>query len=416
MRRDTQHLSDLVHQIYDASVHPEHWSQVVASIAASFGSAKGLMLTPHLGPQHGGLVFPAGIDEADLQLWASHYIDKNVWAIGMQNRGLWREGHAWVGEDMLPRKEFLASPFYREFLSTQGIAFVCAGIVFAGSSDLPATALSVFRDVHEPDFDRDDIAWMKLLVSHVSRSLGLMMQLDKALVQNASLLASFDRLSLGVALLNNNMQVVHLNQAAHNVINRGDGLFMTARQELECMPDAAWVDRPGLRTSKGHDRMPRNGQRSSLLRWLRDLRDAPITDPQHFTQGYVVSRLGDDTNKLHYVLQCAPVPVSNGGVARIWQVDGRGSKQICFAVFITDPQAVQLPSSARLRELYGLTPAEANVACEFARGHSYKQVAQRLRISEDTVRAHIKQIYPKTRVNRQSDLVRLVLSMSASGV
>lgn len=415
MRRDSQHLSDLAHQIYDASVHPEHWSQVVASIAASFGSAKGLMLTPHLGPQHGGLVFPAGIAEADLQLWASHYIDKNVWAIGMQKRGLWREGHAWVGKDMLPRKDFLASPFYREFLSTQGIAFVCAGIVFAGSSDLPATALSIFRDIHEPDFDRDDIAWMKLLVSHVSRSLGLMMRLDKALVQNASLLASFDRLSLGVALLNNNMQVVHLNHAAHKVINRDDGLFMTAQQELECVPNAAWIDRPVPRTSKGQARTPRNGQLPSLLRWLKNLRDAPITDPQHFTQGYVVSRLGDDNNKLYYVLQCAPVPVSNGG-PRAWQVDGQSSKQIRFAVFITDPQAVQLPSVERLGQLYGLTPAEAKVACEFARGHSYKQVAQRLNISEDTVRAHVKQIYPKTRVNRQSDLVRLVLSMSTSGV
>lgn len=363
------------------------------------------MLTPNLGPQHGGLVFPAGIDEANLQLWASHYIDKNVWAIGMQKQGLWREGHAWVSKDMLPRKEFLASPFYREFLSIQGIAFVCAGIVFAGSSDLPATALSVFRNIHEPDFDRDDIAWMKLLVSHVSRSMGLMMRLDKALVQNASLLASFDRLSLGVALLNNNMQVVHLNPAAHKVINRSDGLFITAQQELDCVTDAARIDRP----------VRRNGQLPSLLRWLRNLRDAPITDPQHFTQGYVVSRLGDDNNKLYYVLQCAPVPASNGG-PRAWQVDGQGSKQICFAVFITDPQAVQLPSTERLEELYGLTPSEAKVACDFARGHSYKQVAQHLRVSVDTVRAHVKHIYPKTRVNRQSDLVRLVLSMSRSGV
>ena len=78
---------------------------------------------------------------------------------------------------------------------------------------------------------------------------------------------------------------------------------------------------------------------------------------------------------------------------------------------------VQLTGAiSRLGELYGLTPTEAKVAREFAGGHSYKEVAQRLRISEDTVRAHIKQIYPKTRMNRQSDLVRLVLSMSTSGV
>ncbi|MBS0155800.1 MAG: helix-turn-helix transcriptional regulator [Nitrospira sp.] len=415
MRRDREQLSNLVHRIYEASAHPEQWHQVVASITSSFGAPKGLMLTPNVAPQHGGLVFPAGIDEAALQVWATRYIDKNVWAIGMEKRGLWREGQAWVSEDMLPRKEFLASPFYREFLSTQGIAFVCAGIVFAGSSDLPATTLAVFRDLHEPNFDRDDIAWMKLLVSHVSRSLGLMMRLDRALVQNASLLASFDRLSLGVVLLNEQMKVVHLNQAAEKVIDRGDGLFISAEHELESVPDPAWRHKSVSCISKGHARKSHNGKLSTLSRWLRDQRDAPMTDPQHFLQGYTVSRLGDDHNKQYYVLQCAPVPVSNGG-PRAWQIDGQGGTQIRFAVFITDPQAVQLPSRERLGELYGLTPAEANVACEFARGHSYKQVARRLKISEDTVRAHIKQIYPKTRVNRQSDLVRLILSMSTSGV
>ena len=364
----------------------------------------------------GGLVFPAGIDEADLQLWASHYIDKNVWAQGMEKRGLWREGQAYAGKDMVPRKEFLASPFYREFLSVQGIAFVCAGIVFAGSSDLPATALSVFRDIHEPDFDRDDITWMKLLVSHVSRSMGLMMRLDTALVQNASLLASFDRLSFGVVLLDEQMQVVHLNQAAHRVMNHADGLFINPQQHLECVPDAARFQYPTQIKSRGKSHANRNGKSPSLSRWLVNLRDASITDPQHFMEGCMVARRGNrDSSNMCYMLQCAPVPASNGG-AGAWHVGGQGGKQVRFAVFITDPQAVQLPSIDRLGELYGLAPAQANVACEFARGHSYKQVAQRLRISEDTVRAHIKGIYPKTRVNRQSDLVRLVLSNSTSGV
>lgn len=167
------------------------------------------------------------------------------------------------------------------------------------------------------------------------------------------------------------------------VINRSDGLLITTQQGLECMPDAAWNHKPVPRTLMGHFQTPRNSKFPSLSRWLRDLRDAPMTNPQHFTQGYTVSRLGDDNNKLYYVLQCAPVPASNGG-SRTWQVDGQGGKQVRFAVFITDPQAVQLPSSERLGELYGLTPTEAKVACEFARGHSYKQVARGLTISEDT--------------------------------
>jgi len=38
------------------------------------------------------------------------------------------------------------------------------------------------------------------------------------------------------------------------------------------------------------------------------------------------------------------------------------------------------------------------------------------RVSVETVRSHIKEIYPKTRVNRQADLVRLVLSLAQSAV
>jgi DNA-binding CsgD family transcriptional regulator len=77
---------------------------------------------------------------------------------------------------------------------------------------------------------------------------------------------------------------------------------------------------------------------------------------------------------------------------------------------------VTFPDSECLGALYGLTPAQAKMACEFAKGGSYKEVASRMSISEDTVRSHVKEIYPKLRVNRSADLVRLILLLSHSGV
>jgi hypothetical protein len=79
-----------------------------------------------------------------------------------------RAGEVLLDEEMVPREELLASRFYREFLSTIGIGRVCVGIVFEGSPGLPATMLPVFRDAHEPAFERADVQWMKLLVPHVS--------------------------------------------------------------------------------------------------------------------------------------------------------------------------------------------------------------------------------------------------------
>jgi DNA-binding CsgD family transcriptional regulator len=427
MRRDTQLLSDLAHQIYDAGVHPERWSQVVAGIAASLDSHQGLLCTPYLGAQHGGLYFVLGIEEKYVQLYGAHYVDQNIWNQNMERRGMWIEGRVFTGDEIVPRREFLASPFYREFLQPQGTAQACTGVVFGGSADLPTTVLHVFREIDEPAFDEQDKEWMRLLVSHISRSLGIMMRLNTARVQNAALLASFDRLSFGVALLNENMQVLHLNQAAQLVLNRRDGIFINSRQQLESksgpvrtsgQTKAALSESDGVGPARLEATDPSH---SHLTGWLTASSEAPITDPQHFMEGCTVARRrqGGAADEIHdnrcYVLQCAPLPRLNGFGDSLPN-DARQSGQVRFAVFITDPQAVQLPSPQRLAEIYGLTPMQAKVTCEFASGASYKQVARTLDVSEDTVRAHVKEIYPKMRINRQSDLVRLVLSVSTSGV
>jgi len=384
-KRDAKHLSDLVHLIYDASVHPERWNGVVAAIAASFGTSKGLLFTPFLAPQHGGLLFPVGIDEGALQLWASSYIDQDIWAQRAQARGLMRDGAVLLDHEIVPREEFLASPFYREFLGTIGIGRVCTAIVFEGTPGLPATSISIFRDACEPAFDQADAQWMKLLISHISRGLGLMQRLDTARLQNTSLLASFDRLNFGVALLNASMQVLHLNQAAQGVMSRHDGIFINANRQLESEPAA--------------------GRSQSLSRWLTTIRDTPAAEQGHFLEGCRVAR---SEEKRHYAIQCAAVLAASAWTAQ--------SEEVRYVVFIIDPSMLQLPSAARLAALYGLTEAQAKVAREFSSGGSYKQVARRLRISEETVRSHIKEIYPKTRVNRQADLVRLVLSLAQSAV
>lgn len=389
IQRDESYLSELVHGIYEAGVHPQKWNEVVAAIAASFGSSKALLFTPYLAPQHGGLVFPAGIQETELQLWATRYIDQDIWAINSVKKGLIRTGEAHVDDDIVSREEFLASAFYREFLSKHGIGRVCAGIVFGGSPGLPSMLLSVFRADSSPAFDRDDAQWMKLLVSHVSRAMGIMQRLDTERVHNASLLAAFDRLSFGVVLLNERMQVLHLNRAAQAVVNRSDGLQVNVDRQLE-----------GRSSIRGA---------SSLSSWLMAASQTPLMEQGHFLDGCTVTR-NDNRRKTgkRYDIQCAAVPATG-----VWNVRNEGVR---YVVFVTDPSVVKLPETTRLSSLYGLTNAQAQIAREFAIGGTYKQVARRSRISEETVHSHVKEIYAKTRVNREADLVRLVLSLGQNGV
>lgn len=193
-----------------------------------------------------------------------------------------------------------------------------------------------------------------------------------------TLLEFFDRLDFGAVLLNERMRVVHANAAAQAVLDRADGLCLGACGRLE--------------SSGGHS------GRMRLSQWLELVRDAPRA---HFSDGYFVPR--KDTGA-HYVVQCTPLAAG--------PQEGRDY----YVAFITDTTALRLPREDRLMQLYELTQMQARVALTFACGASYKEVARSLCISEETVRSHVKEIYPKARVRRQAELVRLVLSLGQSGI
>jgi DNA-binding CsgD family transcriptional regulator len=78
-------------------------------------------------------------------------------------------------------------------------------------------------------------------------------------------------------------------------------------------------------------------------------------------------------------------------------------------VHITDLEAgVSLPEH-RLRELFGLTPAEARVTVALFEGQTAQEAAESLGISFHTVRVHLGRIFEKTGAHRQTDLVRLIM-------
>jgi DNA-binding CsgD family transcriptional regulator len=384
-RRDPQALSNILHLIYEAAINPAHWSAVIKAIAASLDSDKGLLFTPYAPPQDGGLIFPCGISEQALQLWSSLYIEQDIWAREAEAKDLWREGDVVVDDQLVSHDDFVRSDFYRDFLSDLDIGRVCAGVIFSGAPGLPRTSIAIFRGNDARPFDADDQAWMRLIVAHVSRSLGVMLRLDLAQRQNDTQLAAFDKLQHGVVLLDGEMRAVHLNLAARTALQRNDGLVLNNDHTL------------------GSLSTPRA---TRLNQWLTDFRHTPDHEQGHFLGGCRVPRRNGES---YYLVQCSPVSETNP-----WSP--AGASQVRYVAFITDPAAITLPSSAALMKLFDLTRAQARVALAFAEGSSYKEVALALSSSEETIRSHIKDIYPKMRVNRQSDLVRLVLSLAQGSV
>ena len=77
-------------------------------------------------------------------------------------------------------------------------------------------------------------------------------------------------------------------------------------------------------------------------------------------------------------------------------------------------KTIALPTPEMLHLLFGLTAKESSIAIHVATtGGSNRSIASHLGIAYETVRSHMKHIYDKMDVHRQSELAALLWKVSA---
>jgi len=88
---------------------------------------------------------------------------------------------------------------------------------------------------------------------------------------------------------------------------------------------------------------------------------------------------------------------------------GRGkAARVRAAAFIIDPNAPPPLSERLVALLFGLTPTEARVAAAIGRGHSLECITEDMGITNTTFAFHLRNIFRKTQVARQQELVALL--------
>lgn len=83
-----------------------------------------------------------------------------------------------------------------------------------------------------------------------------------------------------------------------------------------------------------------------------------------------------------------------------------GEPQACL--IITRPTAAAEPDIHPLAEHFNLTPVEARVAGQLAKGLSVQDTANAMQLKVQTVRTYLKQIFQKTGTHRQVELMQLM--------
>ena len=283
-----------------------------------------------------------------------------------------------VGSDleMLPHGELVGSEFHNDWQRPFQHRHLLVGVVRKKGLEMQS-GLGVWRPPNAPFGDRDRHL-MEMLVPHTQRILYLHEQLGSLRAQTAQASDAFQSLPVGVVSLDANGHVVEMNAEARRVVASRDGLT---------------VDRSELR---GSDARSTTHLRLTLFAVLQTARGKRLA-----SGGWIA--IPRPSMKRPYMLCVAPLGSSHYAPL--------GSRAAAV-VFMTDPERRPQSCDRLLQHLFGLTAREATLACELAAGHSLEAAAAKLAISRNTARTHLKGVFRKTGVQRQTALVLLVSALS----
>lgn len=380
---------ELVGHIYDGATDASRWPGILERLALAMGASRAVLYTYLHGPDDGGFCVTYRLPQQQLAVWAARTRTDDPFVQAGLAGGVLVDGAVWEGCELVPRPQLVESRLYRDIWVPWDIEHICIAIVFDGrdAKKLP-TSLSLFRTPRDEAFSAAEVALMRRLVVHLSRALGVMFHLRDAGHALAATRAALDRLSGAVLLLGADKQVIYRNTRAAALLERADLLRLAPAGgrgpacELACAAAST-------------------GAAAALRRTL----DGAVADPardegRHFSQAVV---LPDAAGRPRAVVHAAALG-ANGYEGE----DGRAARAVVF-VYPLDRAAAVAPET--LRQLFGLTPAEAAAALALPAGGSLAAIAGRLGISVNTLKSQLKAVYAKTQTQRQVDLLKLLASL-----
>lgn len=229
--------------------------------------------------------------------------------------------------------------------------------------------LRMKRDLSDLDIDSQRRDALTARIDALSQAV----EAAQALADAA--LGALDRIAVGIALVDGTGTLIWSNRYLNDISADDDGLTVVAGR-LRVHGSAQALDQLVERTLDG----------------------------QHVADGPTTTVLAIDRRRRQqpYLVAAFPLRHEDPSMQR---------RPRAAAIFVSDPERpVSLPARD-LERLFGLTPAESQVAALLAGGDRLDSTAEKLGVTTGTARTHLKHIFDKTGTGRQSELAQLLNSL-----
>jgi len=367
---DCKGLTSAVGEIYAAVEEPALWPAVLDRIAELLNGESTFLVANYTDGVATDVRAFARTDPAAVVEYQLHYDAINVWTRPCDKMfGVGRVGYAhWA----VPDAELKKSEFYAGWLKPNGLA--CA---FGVAIPLPGQTPAFFTSFGSPQrapFDEAEGRVLQSLVPHLQRAIRLHFELTVLRSAKQGLELALDAFDRAVFGLTGKGKILFCNQTARLLVAAADGLC--AKQN--CLT----AERP---------------EQDTELQFL--LTQAAVAGTGFSSTGAMTI----DRKSGKPALRLTLMPFAGNLLNHI--------PELATLVFVDDPARKPMSRAIALRKLFRLSPAETRLTDLLAGGVELAAAAEQLRMTQATARFHLKAIFRKTGVNRQVDLVRLVLGL-----
>lgn len=367
-------IESLLDEIYQAALDRTHWPIALEKIGDALKAASGIIGLQRYDEL--AWVQATRIDPYYLEVMAAEYASANTNPF-VGNLDIMPVGKAISLEEGFLDIDFKKSAAYHALNKASGLE---EGVtVIAARRNTLAVIYGFMRSAGKKDFSSAERVFLEKLAPHIRRAVeidGMLMQANQQVDAFQTLL---DQLSTAVILLNSQGMPVYCNAAAERIIAANDGLGIYFNSVSAIYPVA------------------HRALAQAINQALQTDGSAPpaaveIPRPSGFPPYIVVASL-------------MPFPRDT------WQYFTDDHRII---LLITDPSETPPTAAELFRLLYQLSPAEVRVTESLAEGLSLQETADRLFISLNTAKTHLKHIFTKTNTGRQTELIRVIANLNSS--
>lgn len=360
--RDRSTHGRLIGLIYDAAVEPGLWPEAMDAMARAIGARTGILYRFDLKHRRAEQIADLHLDPGLQEAYESHYCRIDTWNQRVQSMPA---GQILPTQHLIADRELERSEFYADILRPQDIFYATGGMVERDHSGFAVFGLQ--RGRHAGPFGDAETRHLAQIFPHLRRSLRIRRELKAALAARDLLASALDLSGEGVLILDARCRLLFRSRSAARHVGEGGRLRLV------------------------RDRLAGANAAETAALHAAVARAAMTADGRGFASGGSLALARSAAPPL--MLTVSPLRHPAISAAAV--------------LFIRDPAREMAPLDQFCRR-FKLTAAEARLVRGLAAGGTLKGLAEAFGVSANTLRVQLRQIFAKTGINRQVDLVRLV--------